>query len=94
MRVLLSETAMENLRSIRQYYADTSPRYAQRLIEKILHRCEQLSTMPELGAIVEEYGLPQIRQFIESDHRIIYRIGADGIEVLAIRHGAQSWPNN
>lgn len=94
MKVIVSHTARGNLRAIRDYYAETSPAYARRVIENIYRRLQQLSRFPESGAVLEEYAIPQIRQVIEGRYRIIYRIAADGIEVLAVRHGSQAWPDN
>jgi len=94
MMVVISETALEHLRAIREYIACNSPRNAKRVIDRIYRRFKQIEAFPEIGAVVERFGLPQIRQVVEGRYRIIYRIMPDGIEILAVRHGAQDWPNN
>jgi toxin ParE1/3/4 len=42
--------------------------------------------------MVPEYEAPDIREVIERPYRIIYRIKADQIDVLAVVHGAQLLP--
>ena len=92
MKVVVSNTALGNMRAIREYYSSTSPAYAQRVITAVYRRFRQVAAFPESGAVLEDYGLPQIRQVIEGNYRIIYRIMPQGIEILAVRHGAQAWP--
>lgn len=94
MRVVISQTARGNMRAIRDYYAETSPAYADRVIERLYRRFQQLQKHPDSGAVSEHYSRPQIREIIESGYRILYRITPDGIEILAIRHGARDLPHN
>ena len=42
--------------------------------------------------MVPEYGAPDLREVIERPYRIIYRIKADQIDILAVVHGAQLLP--
>jgi plasmid stabilization system protein ParE len=42
--------------------------------------------------MVPEYEVPDIREVIERPYRIIYRIKADQIDVLAVVHSAQLLP--
>jgi toxin ParE1/3/4 len=53
-----------------------------------------LATFPELGAIVPETGENSIRELIEHPYRIIYRVSADEVEVLAVIHSARQLPPN
>jgi plasmid stabilization system protein ParE len=39
--------------------------------------------------MVPEYGLPNLREKIYGDYRIVYRISTTTIEVAAICHGAR-----
>jgi plasmid stabilization system protein ParE len=41
---------------------------------------------------VPEYDDPNTREIIEPPYRLIYRIKADQIDVLAVIHGAQRFP--
>ena len=42
------------------------------------------------GRRVPEYGLDQIREVFSGPYRIIYHVGPDWIDVLAVIHGARN----
>ena len=42
--------------------------------------------------MVPEFEAPDIQEVIEKPYRIIYRVRADRIDVLAVVHGAQQLP--
>ena len=92
MIVHWTETAIQHLTGIYQYIAQDSPRYAQRVADKILHRSEQIPVFPQSGRRVPEYEATDIREIIERPYRLIYRIKADQIDVLAVIHSAQRFP--
>jgi plasmid stabilization system protein ParE len=48
--------------------------------------------MPRAAAIVPEYSRPDIREVFLYQYRIIYRILADRIDILAVVHGAKPLP--
>jgi toxin ParE1/3/4 len=49
---------------------------------------------PESGRRVPEAPTLEIREFIEFPYRLIYRMHADAIEILAIVHGRQDLPTH
>ena len=62
------------------------------MVDKITHRSEQIADQPLSGRKVPEYQTDDIRELIEKPYRIIYRIKADQIDVLAVIHGARLLP--
>jgi plasmid stabilization system protein ParE len=66
--------------------------YAQRTIDRLTKRSEQIAAFPLSGRMVPEYEVPDIREVIERPYRIIYRIRSDQIDVLAVVHSAQLLP--
>ena len=92
MRVLWSEGALQHLAAIYQYIAQTSPVYAEGVVDRIWHRSGQLAEFPDSGREVPEYKRPDIREVIQGAYRVIYRRGADAIQVLAVLHGARRLP--
>ncbi len=92
MRVNWTETAIEHLSSIYGYVAQNSPAYAQRIVDRLTRRSQQISQFPYSGRTVPELDLPQVREVVEGPYRIIYRILPDQIDVLAVIHGAQQMP--
>ena len=89
MRVLWTEAALNQLEAIRDFLSQTSPEYAQRVIERLVGRSEQLAAFPRSGRMVPEYELDEVRQVIEGSYRIIYLIKEQQLEVLAIIHSAR-----
>lgn len=93
MTVIWAESAIEQLRAIHDYLAQTSPQYASHLVDRITNRSKQIAAFPFSGRVVPEYGRPQIRELIENQHRILYHIRPDRIEVIAVVHSRQHIPS-
>jgi plasmid stabilization system protein ParE len=72
MKVFWTETAVNHLSAIYSYISQNSPQYAQRLVERLTRRSEQIANFPFSGRIVPEFETEQIREVIEGSHRIIY----------------------
>ncbi len=89
MKVLWTQTAVNHLSSIYSYISQNSPQYAQRLVERLTHRSEQIAQFPLSGRIVPEFETKQIREVIEGSYRIIYYIKPDQIDIIAVLHGSQ-----
>ena len=87
-----TDKATAHLLAIYEYIARDSPAYAQRMVDRITRRSEQLAAFPLSGPIVPEYETAEIRELLESPYRIIYRVKTDQIDVLAVVHGAQTLP--
>jgi addiction module RelE/StbE family toxin len=92
MRVHWTQNAIEHLVNIYEYIALNSPTYADRMVDIITHRSEQIADQPLSGRKVPEYQTEDIRELIEKPYRIIYRIKANQIDVLAVIHGARLLP--
>ena len=92
MKVHWTNTALEHLLSIYAYIAQESPVYADRTVDRLTRRSEQVALFPRSGRIVPDYDTSDIREVIERPYRIIYRIKPDQIDVLAVLHSAQQLP--
>ena len=92
MRVHWTQNAIEHLVNIYEYLALNSPTYANRMVDRITHRSEQIADQPLSGRKVPEYQTEDIRELIEKPYRIIYRIKANQIDVLAVIHSARLLP--
>lgn len=92
MRVHWTNTAIDHLLSIYEYVSHDSNVYADRLMDRLTRRSQQIGTFPRSGRSVPEYEAPDIREVIEGSYRIIYRIKEEQIDVLAVMHSAQQLP--
>ncbi|MEM9686056.1 MAG: type II toxin-antitoxin system RelE/ParE family toxin [Bacteroidota bacterium] len=83
-------TAKEDLKEIYHYIATDSKRYARLQVEKIQKRTEMLKSQTRIGRIVEEMENENIRELIEGNYRVIYRIvNEKRIDILMVHHGAR-----
>lgn len=92
MKIHWTRTALGHLLAIYEYIAQDSPRYAQRTVDRLTRRSEQIAAFPKSGRMVPEYQATDVREVIENSYRIIYRIKTDQIDVLAVLHAAQLPP--
>jgi addiction module RelE/StbE family toxin len=92
MRVHWTQNAVQHLVNISEYIALNSSTYARSMVDRITRRSEQIADQPLSGRKVPEYETEDIRELIEKPYRIIYRIKADQIDVLAVIHGARLLP--
>ena len=83
---------MNHLLAIHEYARQNSRIYADRLIDRLTRRSEQISRFPQSGRIVPEYRRTELREVIERPYRLIYRIREEQVDILAIMHSAQMYP--
>jgi plasmid stabilization system protein ParE len=94
MNVFWTNKAIEQLTAIHGYHAQVSPQYATRLVDLITKRSQQIGTFPNSGRMLPEINLEQIREVIEANYRIIYYVGSDKVDILAVVHGAKKLSSN
>ena len=89
VKVIWSEFALGDLKSIHDYISRDSKGYADKFIEKVYNRVDQLETFPESGRIVPEFDMETIRELIEGNYRIVCKINPDHIGIVRIHHSAR-----
>lgn len=89
VKVIWTEFAVEDLKSIHSYISKDSKVYADRFIEKIITRVEQLETYPQSGRVVPEFNNELLRELIEGSYRIIYIINKEFIGIVRVHHSAR-----
>ena len=89
MKVSWTPGSQADLRAIHRYIAEDSPGNATQMIDRLTRRDQQISAFPESGRMVPEYQQADLREVIEGGYRIIYRILADRIDILTVRHGSK-----
>ena len=92
MKVHWTNTALGHLLAIYEYIAQDSSLYAQRMVDRLTRRSEQIAAFPLSGRMVPEFEAEDIRELVEKPYRIIYRIKPEQIDVLAVIHAAQLLP--
>lgn len=94
MRIIWSPLAVDKASEIADYIAQDKPSAAEKWIDTVFSKVEQLKSSPEIGRIVPEINDSQFRELIYGNYRIIYRIETKQISILTIRHGRQILPIN
>ena len=94
MRIIWSPLAVDRASEIADYIAQDKPSAAEKWIDTVFSKVEQLKSSPEIGWIIPEINDSQFRELIYGNYRIIYRIETKQISILTIRHGRQILPIN
>ncbi|MEO6405356.1 MAG: type II toxin-antitoxin system RelE/ParE family toxin [Ferruginibacter sp.] len=89
VRVVWTEIAIEDLRLIHEYISKDSKHYADRFIEKLIERVDQLERFPKAGRVVPEFDTKIIRELIEGNYRLVYKISPDQISIIRVHHSAR-----
>jgi len=92
MNIIWSPLAVDRASEIADYIAQDKPAAAEKWIKTVFSKVERLMTSPEIGRMVPEIRNNQFRELIYGNYRIIYRIEAERISILTIRHGKQILP--
>lgn len=90
-----TELLILDLKEIFDYIAVNSDRYASLTTYKIYQRVQILADNPFSGRIVPEFNKNPIRELIEGNYRIIYRIKSEiQIDILRVYHSARLLKRN
>ena len=94
MRIIWSPLAVDRVSELADYIAQDKPSAAEKWIDTVFSKVEQLKSSPKIGRIVPEINDSKFRELIYGNYRIIYRIETKQISILTIRHGRQILPIN
>ena len=92
MKIIWSPLAIDRASEIAEYIAQDKPSAAEKWINTVFSKVEQLISSPETGRVVPEIRNDRFRELIYGNYRIIYRIEKTRISILTIRHGKQILP--
>ena len=84
-----TKKSLKDLRAINDYISLDSSFYAARFISKLISRVDQLVEFPESGRMVPEKNVHEIRELIEGNYRIFYRLLKEKITILRIHNAAR-----
>ncbi len=90
LRLAWSAEALGDLRRIIGYIAERNLPAAERLQDAIEHTAEQLPAHPYL---YRRGRVPETREaVVHPNYILVYRVGVETIEVLAVVHARQQYP--
>lgn len=88
VKIIWTDFAIEDLKFIHSYISKDSIVSADKLIEKIISRADQLELFPNSGRVVPEFNSEWIRELIEGRYRIVYKVNKDHIGIVRIHHSS------
>ena len=89
MKLFWTETAKQDLQTIRRYIAADNPTAAKQWIERLRERARNALHSPFAGRKVPESSRDDIRELIQGNYRIVYQVFADRLVVLTVFEGHQ-----
>jgi toxin ParE1/3/4 len=87
--IVWTDFAYEDLRSIFDYISRDSKVYADKYVDKLIARVDQLEANPKSGRVVPEINKEEIRELIEGNYRLVYRLVGDIVTILRVHHSAR-----
>lgn len=79
--------ALKDIENIAQFIAKDSEKFARLQVSRFFNRTLLLQTFPNAGRIVPELNNPAIRELIQGNYRIIYKIISDiQVDILTVHH--------
>jgi len=90
VKLIWTEVSLEDLKSIFDFIAIDSKKYAAITVEKIYYNAQVINSNRYIGSVVPEFSNKFIREIISGNYRIIYKIVSDSqIDILRIYHSAR-----
>ncbi len=88
VKLIWTEFALEDLRAIHEYISKDSKVYADRVVDKIILRVDQLENFPKSGRVVPEFNDDTLREIIQGNYRIVYKVSSTQVAIVRIHHTA------
>lgn len=86
MKLRWTERAAADLASIRAFIEEEVGVPAAPILKSLILHAERITTFPNAGRVVPEFASESVREVIDRPFRLIYRVGDEAIDVLAVRH--------
>lgn len=87
MKVGWTRGALQDLTDIGRFVASDDPSAARRLTARLKTRANRAARFPYAGRVVPEFEREDIREFIEGNYRIVYRVLGRQVHVLTVFEG-------
>jgi toxin ParE1/3/4 len=89
VKVVWTNFATDDLKQIHDFISQDSRVYADRIINQIIERTDQLSGFPLSGRSVPEFQTETLRELVFGRYRIIYKVFPENITIIRIHHSSR-----
>jgi addiction module RelE/StbE family toxin len=87
VKITWTEQSLNDVENIAQFIAMDSEKFAKIQVSRFFNSSLILETFPFSGRIVPELNRTDIRELIQGNYRIIYKIVSDNqIDILTVHH--------
>ena len=84
MQIKFSQTAIEQLKTIKDFISKDNPDIAKKHIKKVMKSVKQFLEYPNIGKVNAVYNRNDIREIVIEGYKVIYKIYAKSIVVLVV----------
>ncbi len=91
MKIITEKHAQQELIQIKWYIAQDSEFYANKTVNEINKRIDNLLLFPEMGRVIDKD--ENIRQIIYKSYKILYKFDSENIYILHIIHHSRDISN-
>ena len=90
VEIIWTDTAIQDLNDIGEYISFNSPKYAELTVSSLFDAPAILINHPKVGKIVPEFASQTIRELIQGNYRIVYRIvNYERIDILTVHNSSR-----
>ena len=83
--ITFAESALTDHQELQTWYAEQLvPEVGQRFISEIIAKVELLRRSPEMGRMVPEFDVPDLRELIHPPFRIVYRREPGKVRIVRV----------
>lgn len=91
-KIVWTDLSVFDLKEIFDYISKDSKRYAENQVKRIKEKTSILKTRPKTGRVVPELEIKEIREIIEGNYRMVYRVlNNEVVEILTIHHSSRDF---
>ena len=90
-KIIWTRSSLRDLQQIHEYISEDSKFYADRFVKRLVTRVDILEDFPLTGRMIPEMEDETLRELIEGNYRIFYKIEKrKGISILRVHHAAKN----
>jgi len=93
VKVLWTEQAFLRLTEIESYISLDNPAAAARHTDRLIARASVLAEQPYVGRTLPELPGSELRELVEGNYRMVYRVREKRVEVLTVFEGHRQLPS-
>ncbi|MCC6572400.1 MAG: type II toxin-antitoxin system RelE/ParE family toxin [Planctomycetes bacterium] len=84
-----SQPALDDIDAYVAYIQQDNRQAAEKWASRVFARGDMVARFPQSGRVVPEVGRDDVREVFVASHRLIYRVGKKGAQVLRVFHSAR-----